>query len=100
MSLEFFSEAGDFVLDAFDATGISSKLKQKSIIRSVIAPGIVGEFENLNNTMKKDEEELIHQLKSHQYKFTSQFKDNAAKGDWVDSAIEDIENITKKFNNL
>lgn len=95
----FFEKVDDFLFHPEELTKAGRKGKQMQQIME-IGHGAVGQCEQLKTELKSDEADFISQLKSHQNNFTSQFKDNAAKGDWVDSAIEEIENITKKFDDL
>ncbi|WP_421668528.1 hypothetical protein [Staphylococcus arlettae] len=75
------------------------KITEKRRINNVIAPGHSKRHHDHENKMKNEEEMLIEQIISHCDAFRSGFK-KSAKGDWVDSAISELEKISKELKNI
>lgn len=75
------------------------KLSEKNRITTVIAPEHNKRHHDHENKMKKAEKVLIEQISSHCDKFRSEFEE-AAKGDWVDSAISELEKISDNLKSI
>lgn len=76
-----------------------NKYRERDRIENVIAPEHVKRHHDHENKLKNEERALIEQIISHCHSFKSNFK-NAAKGDWVDSAMEEIDDITNVLKRL
>ncbi|HEI7353624.1 TPA: hypothetical protein ACSTPQ_001583 [Staphylococcus aureus] len=81
---------------------IKSMIKdaQKENIRTVIAPEHKHKFKDIENGLKGEEKVLIEQMAHHCEAFKANFK-GAAQGDWVKSAMSEIDSIKndlKKIN--
>ena len=69
---------------------------EKKKITGVIAPEHFKRHHDHENEMKAEEKALITQTMSHCHAFSKNFK-GSAKGDWVDSAMSELDKIS---NNL
>ncbi|HDE0492499.1 TPA: hypothetical protein PB613_001524 [Staphylococcus aureus] len=72
----------------------------KKTIRTVIAPEHKHKYKDIENGLKGEEKVLIEQMAQHCEAFKANFK-GAAQGDWVKSAMSEIDNIKddlKKIN--
>ncbi|HHV8921285.1 TPA: hypothetical protein ACURE6_001627 [Staphylococcus aureus] len=81
---------------------IKSMIKdaQKENIRTVIAPEHKHKYKDIENGLKGEEKVLIEQMAHHCEAFKANFK-GAAQGDWVKSAMSEIDSIKndlKKIN--
>ena len=81
---------------------IKSMIKnaQKENIRTVIAPEHKHKYKDIENGLKGEEKVLIEQMAQHCEAFKANFK-GAAQGDWVKSAMSEIDSIKddlKKIN--
>ncbi|CDR29262.1 hypothetical protein [Staphylococcus schweitzeri] len=73
---------------------------QKENIRTVIAPEHKHKHKDIENGLKGEEKVLIEQMAQHCKAFKANFK-GAAQGDWVKSAMSEIDSIKndlKKIN--
>lgn len=73
---------------------------QKENIRTVIAPEHKHKYKDIENGLKGEEKVLIEQMAHHCEAFKANFK-GAAQGDWVKSAMSEIDSIKddlKKIN--
>lgn len=73
-----------------------NKMRERDKITDVIAPEHVKRGKDHENKMKNEERILIEQMISHCNSFKGNFKDTA-KGDWVDSAMTEFDNINKRL---
>ncbi|MCG9803299.1 hypothetical protein LHK22_10935 [Staphylococcus argenteus] len=81
---------------------IKSMIKnaQKENIRTVIASEHKHKYKDIENGLKGEEKVLIEQMAHHCEAFKANFK-GAAQGDWVKSAMSEIDSIKddlKKIN--
>ena len=75
------------------------KQRQKDTITNVIAPEFDKHYHDALNKLKRREKEIIEQIQNHSNSFRNKM-DGAAKGDWVDSAKNEIEKIDKKLDDI
>ncbi|UXV48027.1 hypothetical protein MUA24_02275 [Staphylococcus aureus] len=79
---------------------IIKKEHQKENIRTVIAPEHKHKYKDIENGLKGEEKVLIEQMAQHCEAFKANFE-GAAQGDWVKSAMSEIDSIKddlKKIN--
>ncbi|MGV3143664.1 hypothetical protein [Staphylococcus simulans] len=75
------------------------KLIEKKRITDVIAPEHNKRHHDHENKLKNEEEILVEQIINHCDKFRGDFE-KAAKGDWVDSAISELEKIKDNLKSI
>lgn len=75
------------------------KNEEKIMIKTVLAPEVLESFHREKHLLEKEEKSIIEQIKSHTSSFVGELG-NVAKGDWVQSAEEEIKSITEKLNDL
>ncbi|MBX5318905.1 hypothetical protein [Staphylococcus caprae] len=81
---------------------VTDKLKkemEKRKITGVIAPEHFKKHHDHENEMKAEEKALITQTMSHCHAFSKNFK-SSAKGDWVDSAMSELDKISNNLKNI
>lgn len=78
---------------------ISKMEAQKENIRSVIAPEHKHKYKDIENGLKGEEKVLIEQMAQHCEAFKANFK-GAAQGDWVKSAMSEIDSIKDDLKKL
>ncbi len=72
---------------------------QKENIRTVIAPEHKHKYKDIENGLKGEEKVLIEQMAQHCEAFKANFK-GAAQGDWVKSAMSEIDSIKDDLKKL
>ncbi|WP_415843980.1 hypothetical protein [Staphylococcus gallinarum] len=75
------------------------KTAEKMRITNVIAPEHSKRHHDHENKMKNEERMLIEQTINHCNSFRDGFK-KAAKGDWVDSAVAELEKLSENLKNI
>lgn len=80
---------------------IKSMIKnaQKENIRTVIAPEHKHKYKDIENGLKGEEKVLIKQMAQHCEAFKANFK-GAAQGEWVKSAMSEIDSIKDDLKKL
>ena len=72
---------------------------EKKKITGVIAPEYFKKHHDHENELKAEEKALITQTMRHCHAFSKNFK-SSAKGDWVDSAISELDKISNNLKNI
>ncbi|UMT78554.1 hypothetical protein ML436_02055 [Staphylococcus roterodami] len=78
---------------------LRKKEAQKENIRTVIAPEHKHKYKDIENELKGEEKVLIEQMAQHCKAFKANFK-GAAQGDWVKSAMSEIDSIKDDFKKI
>ena len=81
-----------------ETLNLISKMEAKENIRSVIAPEHKHKYKDIENGLKGEEKVLIEQMAQHCEAFKANFK-GAAQGDWVKSAMSEIDSIKDDLKN-
>ncbi|MGW7798516.1 hypothetical protein [Staphylococcus xylosus] len=75
------------------------KTVEKKRITNIIAPEHNKRHHDHENKMKNEETALIEQTINHCNAFRSTFE-KSAKGDWVDSAMSELDKIGERLKNI
>lgn len=86
---------------ALDESAVSElkKMMEKKRITNVIAPEHNKRHHDHENKMKNEEKMLVEQTISHCEAFRSGFE-KSAKGDWVDSAMSELDKIGESLKSI
>lgn len=86
---------------ALDELAVSElkKMMEKKRITNIIAPEHSKRHHDHENKMKNEEKILIEQTISHCSAFRSEFE-KSAKGDWVDSAMSELDKISESLKQI
>lgn len=72
---------------------------QKETIAECIAPEVIQNGRDKEKEIAQEESKVVSRIQSHVESFIGEFG-TYAKGDWVNSADEDVAHITKKLGSL
>ncbi|MGZ9513858.1 hypothetical protein [Staphylococcus epidermidis] len=86
------------ILDDESIDKVKKEIEKKKIT-GVIAPEHFKKHHDHENEMKAEEKALITQTMKHCHAFSKSFK-SSAKGDWVDSAISELDKISNNLKNI
>ncbi|MDS3945542.1 hypothetical protein RJC23_10665 [Staphylococcus epidermidis] len=86
------------ILDDESIDKVKKEIEKKKIT-GVIAPEHFKKHHDHENEMKAEEKALITQTMKHCHSFSKNFK-SSAKGDWVDSAISELDKISNNLKNI
>ena len=86
------------ILDDESIDKVKKEIEKKKIT-GVIAPEHFKKHHDHENELKAEEKALITQTMRHCHAFSKNFK-SSPKGDWVDSAISELDKISNNLKNI